>query len=374
MGSFRPGAGLIPQVPEKRAVLGPIFQGLKDGAEKPADGLGDLEGQRPLGIDLRGQVNGIFNIFFKSPAKVFRDFFGIDNLRGFKVQVKGTFVHVGGADHAAGVVHEEHLGMKKAAGIGINVSAFFHHLAGIGKGGRKDNGMVLFAGDHKIYLDADLDGHDDGVNERGGGNKVGGLDVDPMLGGGDHLDHGQLDIVEAGIGAGGDHLTGNVPDDGPALVGEVGLVLDVLTRGVTPVLGKAELDVSNGIALDPEVGIPPVTEFRVFSDVFIPDVKAADISNGIVDRAELAVIAVVEAEVDKADQGGEKDRSFNSGLAHLAEGFIGELSAADSVGQKADMDASSGRLDEVADNFLAQAVGFYDVVFDLNISLGPVDV
>ncbi|MNO07096.1 hypothetical protein D3C81_2291560 [compost metagenome] len=55
------------------------------------------------------------------------------------------------------------------------------------------------------------------------------------------------------------------------------------------------------------MSVAPVPHFFVQTQIFIPHIETADVSNFPVNNTQLSVIAVVDPEVDQPEDGREKD-------------------------------------------------------------------
>ena len=81
----------------------------------------------------------------------------------------------------------------------------------------------------------------------------------------------------------------------------------------------------NGVyrrALKSEVRIAPVAEFRIQAEIFISDVKAADIAGFAVNDDELAVIPIIEPQINRTKPGRKKDFHMAAGVPQRFEEFF----------------------------------------------------
>ena len=73
--------------------------------------------------------------------------------------------------------------------------------------------------------------------------------------------------------------------------------------GEVPVHDEAHLHLIDGIALKAQMGITPRAVTLDNSEIFVPDVKAADIADLAVDDGKLSVVAIIQAN----DKGGARN-------------------------------------------------------------------
>ena len=85
----------------------------------------------------------------------------------------------------------------------------------------------------------------------------------------------------------------------------------------TPVEEKTHLELVGSVTLDLQMGVPPVTHFFLKAQILVADVKPSDETGFAVNNDNFAVVAVVQAEVDKTKLRGEENTILSAGGLQL---------------------------------------------------------
>ncbi len=119
--------------------------------------------------------------------------------------------------------------------------------------------------------------------------------------------------------------------------------------------------------------IAPEAELGVLAEIFVPDIDAADEPGRAVHDDDLAMVAEVDALVEKGDPRREEALHADAGFLQLLDEPALELQAADPVVDDADLDAllrfaEQRLLEAAADLVVAQRV-----VVEVDVMLRPLE-
>ena len=79
-----------------------------------------------------------------------------------------------------------------------------------------------------------------------------------------------------------------------------------MVRSLIPIENEANLHRINRFTLNAQMGVPPISEPGVETQVFIPDVKTADIPDIAINDSQLSVIPVIQTQINEARLGREE--------------------------------------------------------------------
>ena len=136
----------------------------------------------------------------------------------------------------------------------------------------------------------------------------------------------------------------------------------ILSRCIVPVLNIAQQKSTDCAAADSQMGIPPVPELRIQSDILFADIKAADISHFPVDDCNFSVISVVYTQMQSAKQSREKDRNMDALLFHFFPKVLSNAPTAHRIIQDPNFYTLCRFFQQCLPNPLEEHVIFYDVI------------
>ena len=203
--------------------------------------------------------------------------------------------------------------MQKSIVVNVTFGARHNQLSHIGIGRPVYKRMVRLTGNHQVYLHTGVYRHHQRRIHRLIRYKIGRLDVYPLLRLVDKTDIIVPHRLQRSIRSAVDNLhPAAVPAARLDSFHVLGLGKQIFLRRIIPVQQKPKLQPLYRLAPDAQVGIPPIAEFRVQSDIFLAYIEAPYIAHLIVNHHNFPMVAVINTQMQAAQQDWEKFRRLNA--------------------------------------------------------------
>ena len=148
----------------------------------------------------------------------------------------------------------------------------------------------------------------------------------------------------------------------------------ILPRRIVPIQQKTQLQTHDRLAADAQVRIPPVPESGIQTDIFLSDIEAAHIGNPVVDHHDLPVVAVIDTQMEPAQQCREELGGLDSLSIQLLPVALAHGAAAHGVKQDAHLHALRRLLCQHIFDTVEQHIVFDNVVLNMNKFLRLMDI
>ena len=112
--------------------------------------------------------------------------------------------------------------------------------------------------------------------------------------------------------------------------------------------------------------IPPVPEFRILVNIFLTNVKAAHISDAVIDYHDLTVVPVIDPKMQPANQGRKELGTLNAFLFQLLPDFLTHLPAAHGIIKNAYFNALLYLFLQNLHNAPEQLIVLNNIILDMN--------
>lgn len=226
----------------------------------------------------------------------------VHDCRHLEIVLETADIHIGRPDRTEIVVHDQQLGVIESLAVEIDLDAGIQHLTDVGTRCPIDNLAVRPAGQNDPHVNAAQRSHLQRRQHSLVGQKIRRGDIDRTPRPADGRKEGLHDGGPVGIRAGRGDLHGRTALY--AALREIFLIAEpLLTADEIPVGHEDRLQHVDGIALDPQMQIPPPAE-RSTLNIPVRHIDAARKADPAVDNGNLAVITVIEL----ACQPGEHNR------------------------------------------------------------------
>lgn len=295
----------------------------------------------------------------------------VHDCRHLEIILETADIHIGRPDRTEIVVHDQQLGVIESLAVEIDLDAGIQHLTDVGTRCPIDNLAVRPAGQNDPHVNAAQRSHLQRRQHSLVGQKIRRGDIDRTPRPADGRKEGLHDGGPVGIGAGRGDLHGRTALY--AALREIFLIAEpLLAADEIPVGHEDRLQHVDGIALDPQMQIPPPTE-RSTLNIPVRHIDAARKADPAVDNGNLAVIAVIELACQPGEHNRHETVHPNAVPAETAHIPPLQAPAAHIIVNKPHLDPLGCLLLEQGDQLPADMVFLDDIVLQMDRRSGSPD-